>query len=141
MDLTQELIELITAQRNFQANAKQPVNIDADLLEQILGNLFSNVEKYAASGKKLTITSSQQPNQTTITVTDHGPGIPKKHHKNVFKAFQRLSNKNSDGVSATGIGLTIARDLPRKHGGDLTLAENKSTSGCHFSLTLKTANS
>ena len=117
-----------------ELDAKQEAKIDADSLEQILGNLFSNVEKYAAAGKALGVTSSQTKEKLTITVSDHGPGIPKSQHEKIFKPFHRLSNKNSDGVSGTGIGLTIARDLARKHGGDLTVTSN--SSGCTFNLTL-----
>ena len=123
---------------DFQPGASKSVRLDADFLEQILGNLLGNVEKYAASGKSLEISTSQDQHLTTITVTDHGPGIPKNQREKIFKPFHRLSNKLSDGVSGTGIGLTIARDLARRHGGDLTLSESKNPQGCHFTLTLKT---
>lgn len=132
--LTAQQIEI-----DFRPGAGGSVRIDADVLEQILGNLLGNVEKYAASGRHLEITSAQQDGQVTITVTDHGPGIPKSQREKVFKAFKRLSNKLSDGVSGTGIGLTIARDLARRHGGDLVLSETKNSKGCHFILTLSTS--
>ena len=122
----------------FDRGAKQSVRIDADTLEQILGNLLSNVEKYAPCGKQLKITSSQEGDLTIITVADSGPGIPKNQREKIFKPFHRLSSKNSDGVSGTGIGLTIARDLARKHGGDLTLSECRSSTGCTFTIRLKT---
>jgi signal transduction histidine kinase len=123
---------------SFEADAASPVLVDADILGQILGNLFSNVEKYAAAGKVLEITSKQDRDTTIINVTDRGPGVPRAQREKIFKPFNRLSNKLSDGVSGTGIGLTIARDLARKHGGDLTLSENRDTKGCRFALTLKT---
>jgi signal transduction histidine kinase len=122
----------------FEAGAGRPVLIDADVLGQILGNLFSNVEKYASRGKVLEITSLQEGDTTMITVSDHGPGIPRNQREKIFKPFHRLSNKLSDGVSGTGIGLTIARDLARNHGGDLTLPESTAIKGCRFALTLKT---
>jgi len=123
----------------FSPGAGEAVKLDADILGQILGNLVSNVEKYAAEGKHVQITSSQTPDLTTITVTDKGPGVPRGQREAIFKPFCRLSNKLSDGVSGTGIGLTIARDLARKHGGDLTLTENRDASGCQFTLTLATS--
>jgi signal transduction histidine kinase len=88
-------------------------------VEQILGNLFSNVEKYGASGGWMQVTSRQEGPTTTITVTDRGPGIPRGQEERVFAPFQRLSNRLSDGVTGTGIGLTIARELARRHGGEL----------------------
>ena len=118
----------------LKADATEAMQLDADFLGQILGNLLSNVEKYAASGKKLTVSSSQQNGKLSIQVTDHGPGIPKSQREKIFTPFHRLSNRNSDGVSGTGIGLTIARDLARLHGGDLTLS--KDTPGCTFILTM-----
>ncbi|MCG3148024.1 MAG: Sensor histidine kinase RcsC [Verrucomicrobiae bacterium] len=105
---------------NFTGNAPRPVEFDADALEQILGNLLSNVEKYAP-GKPVTVTTVQTDRETLITVTDGGPGIPAGQRDDIFKPFYRLSNKLSDGVTGTGIGLTIARDLARQHGGDLVL--------------------
>lgn len=113
---------------HFTGNAPQPIAFDADALEQIVGNLLSNVEKYAA-GQPVTITSQQHDGATLITVTDRGPGIPAAHREDIFQPFYRLSNKLSDGVTGTGIGLTIARDLARQHGGDLTL-EPCATGAC-----------
>ena len=104
----------------------------------MLGNLLSNVEKYAACGRHLEITSAQAGDRTTVTVSDRGPGIPKGQRERIFKPFHRLSNRNTDGVSGTGIGLTIARKLARKHGGDLTLTHPRDTPGCQFTLTLET---
>lgn len=103
----------------FHAGAAAPVQFDHDAVAQILGNLFSNVEKYAASGGSMEVTSRQDGAMTSITVSDRGPGIARGQEQRVFEPFHRLSNKLTDGVTGTGIGLTIARDLARKHGGDL----------------------
>jgi signal transduction histidine kinase len=105
----------------FTADAGGTVEFDRDALEQILGNLFSNVEKYAASGAKMEVTSRQEGDRTWIDVADAGPGIPKGQAEKVFEPFHRISNKVSDGVTGTGIGLSIARDLARRHGGDVKL--------------------
>ncbi|MBI1891190.1 MAG: HAMP domain-containing histidine kinase [Burkholderiales bacterium] len=107
----------------FDANAVQQVMLDAEILEQILNNLFGNVEKYAASGGAMEVSSKQEGERTLIRVRDFGPGIPKRERERVFRPFYRISSKLSDGVSGTGIGLGIARQLARLHGGDLTLAD------------------
>jgi signal transduction histidine kinase len=112
------------------------VEFDRDAVEQILGNLFSNVEKYAASGGRMEVTSTQQGTTTSIVVSDRGPGIPKGQEERIFAPFHRLSNKLSDGVAGTGIGLSIARDLARKHGGDLRVVP--SAAGASFLLELQT---
>jgi len=105
----------------FRAGAGESALFDADVLEQILGNLFSNVEKYAVAGKYLGVESSRERDRVSVSVRDRGPGIPPHARETVFGAFNRLSNKLTDGVSGTGMGLAIARDLARLHGGDLVL--------------------
>jgi len=120
----------------FDAQAGEPVIFDADALEQILGNLFYNVEKYAADGGQMSVASRQNGAMTTIEVADRGPGIPRGQEERIFEPFRRLSNKLADGVTGTGIGLAIARDLARLHGGDLRLLP--SDLGARFELTLHT---
>jgi signal transduction histidine kinase len=120
----------------FSPNAGRQVMMDSDALEQILGNLFSNVEKYALGGKTLEVASRQDGDRTEITVADRGPGIPAGQAEEVFRPFVRLSDKLTDGVAGTGIGLTIARDLARLHGGDVTL--EPSAAGARFKVVLRT---
>lgn len=115
-------------------NAGQTSMIDADAIGQIVGNLVSNVEKYAAIGKQLSITTNQHGDTVTISSSDAGPGIPPKERAHIFNAFYRISDKLTDGVAGTGIGLTIARELARLHGGDLVL--QPSERGAHFVVTL-----
>jgi len=118
----------------FDGEAALPFEFDPDSLEQILGNLFSNVEKYAGAGKLLRVDSRQQDGWTTIRVSDRGPGIPRGQTEKVFSPFHRLSDRLTEGVAGTGIGLTIARSLARLHGGDLTLLPAEQ--GASFELRL-----
>jgi len=120
----------------FTPQANALVEFDRDALEQILGNLFSNVEKYAAAGGLMEVTSRQNGAVTSIVIGDRGPGIPKGHEEKIFYPFHRLSNRLSDGVTGTGIGLSIARDLARKHGGDLRAVASEV--GARFELELHT---
>ena len=118
----------------FKAAASSKINADSDAVEQILGNLLSNVEKYVPKGSEVKITSEQDDEWTKITVTDNGPGIPSSHTNKIFDSFHRVSNKLSDGVSGTGIGLTISKKYARLHGGDLLLLPTKI--GASFCLKL-----
>lgn len=120
----------------FSRGAAAMVEFDADALGQIVYNLFGNVEKYAASGGLMEVTSQQEGEQTTITVADRGPGIPAEQRERIFEPFQRLSDKLTDGVAGTGIGLTIARELARLHDGDLTLMPSEA--GACFRVVLRT---
>ncbi|MCX5771749.1 MAG: HAMP domain-containing sensor histidine kinase, partial [Candidatus Hydrogenedentes bacterium] len=101
--------------------AERPRCLDSDVLEQILGNLLNNVEKYAVGATSVRISSTQDGDMLNIIVEDDGPGITLREAGRIFAPFYRVSNRLTDGVSGTGIGLTIARDLARLHGGDLTL--------------------
>ena len=112
------------------------VQLDSDALEQILGNLLSNVEKYAAAGKRVDISTAVEGQNTIITVADRGSGISRSFRKKIFEPFYRLSNSLTEGVSGAGIGLGISRELARAHGGDLTL--EKSDSGARFKIVLLT---
>jgi signal transduction histidine kinase len=103
-----------------EALADDLVNLDADIFEMVLVNLLSNVEKYAAEGGRVDITSRLEDEQLIVTVADQGQGIAARHRRNIFRPFSRVDDSiNAPG--GTGIGLTIARRAARRHGGDLTL--------------------
>jgi signal transduction histidine kinase len=108
--------------------------VDEDALGQIVGNLISNVEKYAAAGRWLSVTSRRDGESLVVEVADRGPGVPRSQRARIFAPFVRLSEEISEGASGTGIGLTIARELARLHGGDLEL--QPSETGAAFRLTL-----
>jgi signal transduction histidine kinase len=115
-------------------NAEKVIEVDPDLLVQILGNLLSNIEKYVPANSNVDVSSLQTEQITEVIIQDDGPGIAKKHHEKIFQSFYRISNQMSDGVTGTGIGLAIARDFARAHGGNLILVPT--SSGACFKLTL-----
>lgn len=121
LDHFRPVLEAKGFQIAFDAHAGREVLFDRDALEQILGNLLGNIEKYAGSGNRVEVVSHQEGSLVSITVTDNGPGIPPRERDRIFEPFYRISNKLTDGVSGAGIGLAIARDLARLHRGDLTL--------------------
>ncbi|MBK9168884.1 MAG: HAMP domain-containing histidine kinase [Bryobacterales bacterium] len=94
---------------------------DPDVLGQIAANLVSNVEKYAAAGEWLRIESCLRDGTIEICVEDRGPGIQERERGRIFEPFYRIHNSLTEGVSGTGIGLSISRDLARLHGGDVVL--------------------
>jgi len=61
-------------------------------------------------------------NAIELTVDDDGPGIPPDRRADVFRPFVRLDASRNADTGGVGLGLTIARDIARSHGGDVTLA-------------------
>lgn len=111
------------------------MNADSDAVEQILGNLLSNVDKYASYGKWVSIRTETTEKEARIIVEDHGPGIPAAKRHSVFEPFERLRSDLNEGVSGTGIGLTISRELATLHGGNLEVC-SQFKEGARFILTL-----
>jgi len=109
--------------------------VDPDAAVQILQNLVGNAVKYASGGRWIGIVVERCSNRWEIRVRDRGPGVPASRREDIFRPFVRLSDRITEGVAGTGIGLGIARDLARSHGGDLTL-ETADSGGCTFLWTL-----
>lgn len=120
---------------DFERGAPRRVLVDEDLLQQIMNNLLTNVEKYAPGGP-VTIRTGQTESHTTISVADSGPGVPEAFRQRVFEPFYRLGSGLSEGAAGTGIGLSIARELARLHGGELRLLAGQS--GAVFEVSLAT---
>lgn len=123
----------IVLETSFQSPAT--FLFDPDAVEQILGNLLSNVEKYALKGGWARVSTSEDAAQARLVVEDRGPGIPAAKRHSIFEPFERLRSDLTEGVSGTGIGLTISRELARLHGGSLE-ADIACDSGARFILTL-----
>ena len=109
-------------------NAPETREIDADAVLQIVGNLLGNVEKYAAAGRFVRVETSAVDATLRIVVEDRGPGIPTSARERIFQPFERLDDRLTEGATGTGIGLTIARELARQHGGDVVLCERRAAS-------------
>jgi signal transduction histidine kinase len=118
----------------WQAGGVGEMMLDGDALAQIVWNLISNVEKYAADGGWLGIGSERSGDELAVRVSDRGTGVPAARLDSIFEAFERIEQSTSEGVSGTGLGLTISRELARDRGGDLVLLTR--ATGAEFLLTL-----
>lgn len=129
------LLEKKSFDTSVTLNGPPVVNADPDAIEQVLGNLISNVDKYGNSGKWIGIRTEYDTRNTRIIVEDRGSGIPTGKRRAVFEPFERLRSDLTEGVSGTGIGLTISRELAQLHGGSLIVCPNYKD-GARFILTL-----
>ena len=71
---------------------------------------------------KIDIGASRRSGLVLVTVDDNGPGVPEENREDVFKPFYRADNAR--GTGGAGLGLTIARDVIRGHGGDIMLGDS-----------------
>lgn len=107
--------------------------IDSGLLCIAIANLLDNAVKYAAAGE-IRIEIYQQEKHVELRIGDRGPGIPPEQVEHIYERYRRGETHTST-PAGTGLGLYVARQIIRAHGGDLWLAEN-SSAGCEFALTL-----
>jgi PAS domain S-box-containing protein len=94
-----------------------PIEADADRLTQVFGNLLSNAVKYSPADSPIEVTSEPAPAGVRVTVRDWGPGIPSESLESVFDHYTRLEREAGPGVTGTGLGLPIVRQIVVMHGG------------------------
>ncbi|MDA9643771.1 ATP-binding protein [Candidatus Pelagibacter sp.] len=93
-----------------------------NLINRCLNNIIDNALKYA---NKVAIKLNKKNTNLFITIDDNGPGIPTNEHANVFKPFYKIDKGRSDTKSSVGLGLSIASDIIRSHGGNIKLEKSK----------------
>ncbi len=124
-DLSELIIEIINKYNNKNISKNIPsriyLNGRKNLIKRCLNNLIENSIKY---GNKLNIELSKKKKNLIIKVEDDGPGIPENEYENVFKPFYKIDKGRADSKSSVGLGLSIASDIVRSHGGNIKL--NKS---------------
>ena len=93
-----------------------------NLINRCLNNIIDNALKYA---NKVEIKLNKKNTNLFIIIDDDGPGIPNKEHENVFKPFYKIDKGRADSKSSVGLGLSIASDIVRSHGGNIMLEKSK----------------
>ena len=89
-----------------------------NLIRRCFNNLIDNSIKYS---NNILISLKKSANSIIIIIDDDGPGIPKNERENVFKPFYKIDKSRSDSKSSVGLGLSIASDIIRSHGGNISL--------------------
>ena len=91
-------------------------------LKRCFNNIIENGLNYA---KNIYVSTSKSTNRLNILISDDGPGIPLSQYNNVFKPFFRLDESRNLNQSGVGLGMSIAEDIVRSHGGNIELGASK----------------
>jgi signal transduction histidine kinase len=115
-----------------------PVRGDCDALAQVLVNLLSNAEKYSGDAREIQVQAARRDGPlpcAEVAILDRGLGVPRGSEEKIFEKFYRAHDSLSAGVQGSGLGLTLARQIARAHGGDV-VCERREGGGSCFSLRL-----
>jgi len=113
-------------------NITAPYESKPIALKRCIENLVENAVRY---GERAIIRIEEEDKNVIISVLDEGPGIPEEQLEAVFDPFLRLESSRAKKSGGTGLGLGIARNIAKAHGGDLQLA-NRPEGGIKATLTL-----
>ena len=124
-DLPELLNEVVNAARRqggdvaLSTDAGMTVPIRPNAFKRCLTNLVENAMRHA---RHVEVSARRLEDSVEIAVDDDGPGIPEERREDVFRPFTRLDRSRNLEAGSVGLGLTIARDVIRGHGGDITLS-------------------
>jgi signal transduction histidine kinase len=105
------------------------VPCDREKVAQVLTNLVGNAIKFSRKGGEIVVTSESDSEQVTVTVKDHGPGMPHDFDDRLF------TGRHANGSGGTGLGLPIARQIIEMHGGRIWF-DSAAAQGTEFHFTL-----
>ena len=126
-NLSELLITTVAKYENKEITTNIPKTVyfngRKNLIKRCFNNLIDNSIKYS---KNIFISLEKSSKNILITIDDDGPGIPKNERENVFKPFYKIDKSRSDSKSSVGLGLSIASDIIRSHGGNIKLEDSPS---------------
>ncbi len=108
---------------------------DEDRLLQVYANLLSNAVKFSPEGETVEIALGREEGLIRLSITDHGPGIPKEFQDSLFKMFSQADSSDSRERGGAGLGLCIAKAIVEKHDGKIGF-QSEEGEGAVFFVTL-----
>ena len=121
---------------SFDAEGGLPrVDIDINAIDRALANLLDNAVKYSNGDKEIRVTLARTGDEATISVEDHGMGIPKSEINRIFERFHRVSTGLVHDVKGSGLGLSLVQHIAEAHGGSVSV-ESEVGIGSTFRLHL-----
>jgi signal transduction histidine kinase/GAF domain-containing protein len=132
-----EVVAALPDAARVKLEAPEPVagSWDSPRLEQVLSNLLSNAARYSASETPIVVRLHRRENEAVLEVSDRGIGIPPEQIEQLFTPFFRASNAPGQSKGGLGLGLHIAHEIVRRHGGTLTV-ESMLGQGSTFTVRL-----
>ncbi len=106
---------------DLHTEGRLTVPLRPNAFKRCLTNLMDNAMRFA---EHVSVRAGKRDDAIEITVDDDGPGIPEDQREEVFRPFYRIEGSRNPGTGGVGLGLTIARDVVRGHGGDITLSQS-----------------
>ncbi|MFJ3580914.1 ATP-binding protein [Streptomyces sp. NPDC090127] len=103
-------------------------------LARVVTNLLDNARRHARS--RITVTVREDGGRALLAVSDDGAGVPAAERERIFERFVRLDDARTRDEGGAGLGLAIARDVARRHGGELTATAAEPSGGARFELRL-----
>ena len=123
LDLKEFLEEIVSSFKNTELISESGIEITVrkKAMKRCISNLIGNALRY---GTKAQISTKQDYKSVSIIIDDDGTGIPESMREEIFKPFVRLDESRNSETGGVGLGLSIARDIARSHGGDIVLSNS-----------------
>ena len=116
----------LSPQRQVQADIAEGIGISghADLLGQLLNNVFSNIQRHTPSDARVEVLLVSNTKAVTLTIDDAGPGLPDSAYTRGIDGFERFDPFAARANGGTGLGMTIMRKIVAEHGGQIDLSKS-----------------
>ena len=117
-------ISNISKTHEIKNSCKENINMSGRPLQikRVIQNIIDNSKRYSS---KINIEMGAIHGECFISISDNGPGIPENNYEDVFKPFFTLDSSRNKLKGESGLGMTIARDIIRSHGGEIKLKKSK----------------
>lgn len=122
-------------QVRFESNGECTVLGYPDALRSVVENVLRNAVRYTNEGTEVEVKLSCDPKSATITVRDHGPGVPENELAHLFRPFYRLDQARERETGGVGLGLAIAEQAVKLHQGQI-VANNAAGGGLQVEISL-----
>ena len=124
-NISELIVDVVDKYKNDTISAETVprvyMNGRKDLIRRSLNNMIDNAIRYA---DKVNLQLSKKTNNILIIIDDNGPGIPQMEYENVFKPFYKIDKSRGNSKSSVGLGLSIASDTIKSHGGNIILEKS-----------------